>query len=258
MEGILRTADGQFDVKLNDFLEEVVQIETKHHNNEMSIRLMKYCDLMQYKPVIEKMVDDRGGKLVEEYDKESYPNEELEEAIDLYAKNLDTKESGISRSFVWALCYPSVISAYISYTNAFWANYTFPKDSKNGEYTYTSIAYKHFCDVLQKHVMYLLSGRFDGCKGAFKFIFRYRLKYNVFEEFIKDEFGTEWIFLSRPLREYKRAKEVFYWENGYEPSAEEMSKYMELSLKVAKQRERDLEVRSGLVFLDEYDSKSVK
>ena len=237
------------------YLEKVLEIETRYHNGEVSKRFLKYADLMEHMPAIDAIVKEKGYKLVSQYSLRSLTNEELEEAIDLHIEYMEKDEMELSRCFVWALCVPSVLSAYIQMFHTYVDNCRIYKDLKSFEDTYINIAYEEFCDVLSKHILHYKNGDFGNGKGALKYVFQKRLLTNVTEEFIENEFGPFFGYLNRTERTHEKSKENFYWTHGYEPSIEDLAEYLNVPVRTVREREARVVNKRNPVFLDQHVSR---
>lgn len=235
-----------------DYFEKVIEIESRYHEGELSDRLLKYCDLMPFKPTIRKMAEKKGIKCVDSYSVRPVKSEEIEEAVDLYIENMDTDEEELARCFIWALLMPTVLLVY-KRTFPKYASHTIYYSDKNGfGDTFINISFQHFCDVLERHVYNILAGKLDGKNRALKELFKRRIRYNATEEFILCEFGQERGFLNRADREFVGAQEEFYWRNGRMPSIEELAKILGVSPETAREHEQRIYSKTRPLFLDEY------
>ncbi len=260
--GQLRNDEEKRDIICSDgtrrFIERVIEIETGYHNGELSERLLRYANLMPYKPVIDDIVKEKGVKYVDQHSLGSLSSEEIEDAIDLHIEYLETDEVFLSRYYVWALCVPTVLYIYQQMLHAFIDNCRIYKDLRSFQDTFMGISYEHFCKVLQRHIKYLLAGKFGSRKGALTYILKTRLSTDVMEDFIDLEFGPFGGFLTKQERKHEKAKEAFYWERGHEPSMEELSEYMGERLKTVIERDRRIMSKKYPVFFDALNSKGIE
>ncbi len=239
-----------------EVLSDIIDIQARHHNGEVSDIVLEYSGVRQYGSYIKKYAKACGYKQVTTFNSYTNTSKEIEEAIDLYLKHMNTPEEGILRCFTWALSRPLVKGCYKMKCVNFLFIAQKGTEIKSLYNAYESTAFVVFNKCLINHVKNIKSGKLEGRKGAFNYIFYKQLSTIAIDEFVDKELYGLGVFKSKSERRYERSKAHLERLYGRAATEAEIAEYCNVRISTVRKRERMLAQRLCHYQIDVIDEAS--
>lgn len=237
-----------YDDNRKQTVETILEIASRNNGGGISKQKLENIGISSYEGLSEIM-QDKSIVSTEENAKRPCNEKELEEAIQLYI-DLDGQDgTRLVQGYIYYLCTPLIKSMWADYATHM-SSYKKGDELSNLETEFNTQAYFSLMNLLASHAANVQCGKTTNRISGFMYLFKNRIKNEVFSDITKTEFSDYGIYKSLSKRQHAKLEEDYIKENGHEASDEELAAYSKVSSKIISKRRQEL-YEQHVVFLDE-------